>query len=194
MLAKDKFSKAFTCKKHTIPQHFQYKDKLPKQHQPEPKRKHRACQYDCISQRCVVCIHWIKEANHGSIFGRIKSRLHERILASNGDTTHLRVFCLEKSRGVLRRKFCAINLRDKKNESKKICRKRRQNNAMYCVTNSKTGYTLRYFWREVKACREKFNKTNVLRPYFLRSHNILFENLSLATRVTLSFYSCGENF
>ncbi len=47
----------------------------------------------------------------------------------------------------------------------------------------KSGYT----WRQAKTCREMFNQINVLRPYFLRSQNILFENLSLATMRLLVF-------
>ncbi len=68
--------------------------------------------------------------------------------------------------------------------------------AMQCVAlqMQKTGCTLRHYWRQAKTSLEKFNQINVLRSCFLRSQSKLFENMSVGTRATFSFYYSGENF
>ncbi len=42
--------------------------------------------------------------------------------------------------------------------------------------------------------KPKHDQINILRPWILRSQNVLFENLSLATRTTFSFYGRSDNF
>ncbi len=53
---------------------------------------------------------------------------------------------------------------------------------------------LRHYWRQAIG-RKKFSQRNVLGACFLRWQNILFDNISLATRATLSGFSDrGGNF